>query len=146
MNFLYLPFLLQAGVMVVDEFCLHERRGLPKWERAGHPLDTISTMLVYYYMWLVPYEHGRVGMLIALATFSCIFITKDEIVHTEKCSSFENWLHSLLFILHPTTFFCAGYFWMNGGDPLLTIQPIVITVFLLYQILRWSIPWHKLTR
>jgi hypothetical protein len=144
MKLIYLPFIFQAIVMFADEFCLHERRGLPKWERLGHPLDTLSTMAVYFFLCFVPYAPERLGVLIGLATFSCFFITKDEAIHTEKCSPFEHWLHSLLFMLHPTCFLIAGHLWMTGGDILLNVAPIVVTIFFLYQILRWSIPWQRL--
>ena len=39
---LMLPIALQAMAMVVDEGWFHRRRGLPRWERLGHPLDTLT--------------------------------------------------------------------------------------------------------
>jgi len=29
--------------MGVDEFYFHRRRGLPRWERLAHPLDTMTS-------------------------------------------------------------------------------------------------------
>ena len=38
---LYLPFAVQGLAILVDEFWFHHRRGLPRWERLGHPIDTL---------------------------------------------------------------------------------------------------------
>ena len=41
-----IPFLAQAIVISVDESVIHNRRDLPRWERSGHPLDTLSVLVV----------------------------------------------------------------------------------------------------
>jgi hypothetical protein len=40
--FLFIPFALQMCCMAVDEVHFHRQRGLPRWERLGHPLDTLT--------------------------------------------------------------------------------------------------------
>ena len=40
-----IPIVLQGVIMVVDEGWFHRTRGLPRWERIGHPLDTLTIVL-----------------------------------------------------------------------------------------------------
>ncbi len=139
---LYLPFIIQGLIMMVDEFYFHEKRGLPKWEIIGHPLDSLSVLFCYAYLAFVNPTQTALTVYICLCVFSCLFITKDEWVHKEQCEPLENWLHSLLFILHPITFAAAGVLWFEGEHTFLVIQPVIILVFMSYQIIRWSRPWH----
>ena len=141
-----LPFLLQGLTMLVDEFHFHRARGLPLWERIGHPLDTISTLVCYLLVWLLPAGEGAFKLFLGLCIFSCLLITKDEFVHSEHCPAGENWLHSILFILHPVNFGILGYLWMSNNSllpNLLVIQlPLMITL-LFYQAIYWGILWKK---
>jgi len=141
MTLLYLPFILQGASMVVDEFYFHEKRGLPLWEKLGHPLDTLTVFFCYaYLLW----GSGDPLVYIGICSFSCLFITKDEFVHTEKCSGSEHWLHAMLFVLHPLSFLSAYYLFQAQELSFLKIQTGVIFSFMLYQALRWSIPWQRL--
>jgi hypothetical protein len=138
MKTLYLPFILQAIIMAVDEH-LHSKRNLPMWERIGHPLDTATVIIAFGYLAVSDYDPANLAFYILLCTFSCLFITKDEWVHKTECSSLEHWLHSLLFILHPLIFISAGLLWKNGeGEVFLSLLPFVLSLFMLYQIIRWS--------
>jgi hypothetical protein len=139
MKLLYLPFVLQGACMVVDEFYFHERRGLPLWERVGHPLDTLTVFICFLYLLV---GASNVTIYVALAAFSCLFITKDEFIHTDICTGTEQWLHALLFVLHPLSFLSAYYLWMQGELQFLQIQAAVIFIFMLYQGIRWSFPWR----
>jgi hypothetical protein len=144
MLFLFLPFGLQALAMFFDEFYFHRKRGLPLWERIGHPIDTLSVLSCYVFIFLNPVNDWNLKIYIGLCAFSCLLITKDEFVHTEKCEAKENWLHAMLFVLHPVTFLSAGFIWMNNLSPqFLIVQPIVTFVFMTYQILYWSPLWNK---
>ena len=139
MKLLYLPFFFQGACMVVDELYFHERRGLPLWEKIGHPLDTLTVLICYLYLLF-----GNVDVVTytALAAFSCLFITKDEFIHSEKCSGVEHWLHAVLFVLHPVSFLSA-YFLVSSQDlSFLQIQTAAIFFFMLYQVVRWSFPWR----
>ncbi len=41
---LLIPFLVQTFLITFDEWYFHLKRGLPKWERIGHPLDTLTAI------------------------------------------------------------------------------------------------------
>jgi hypothetical protein len=141
------PFVAQGLAISVDEFYFHRRRGLPRWECIGHPLDTLSVLLCYLCLLLLPYGEGARGLYLGLAVFSSLLITKDEFVHKDLCSKAENWLHAVLFILHPLTLIAAGFLWSEGrGLEILQIQAGLIFVFLLYQIFYWSPRWVKTSK
>src|SRR5262249_37133344 len=91
------PIGLQAAAQGCDEFYFHRRRDLPRWERIGHPLDTLTIVLCL--AWLL--AGGSLTGYIALAIGSTLFVTKDEGVHTKHCGAGEHWLHAMLFALHP---------------------------------------------
>ncbi len=142
MLLLLVPFALQGIAMFFDEFYFHHKRGLPLWERIGHPIDTLSVFSCYLFISLAEFNETNLYIYIGLCAFSCLLVTKDEFVHTEHCDAKENWLHSVLFILHPITFLSAGYIWFkNLNSDFLTFQPVVIFLFMIYQILYWSPLW-----
>jgi hypothetical protein len=143
MKWLYLPFILQGLCMLVDEFYFHEKRGLPRWERLGHPLDTLTVFATLVYLLM---DQVHAGVYVSLAIFSCLFITKDEFVHKEQCGAFEQWLHALLFVMHPILFLSAFWLWQVNDFTFLKIQSGIILAFLFYQIFRWSIPWRVLSK
>ena len=136
----YFPIFLQAIVMAIDELYFHRNRGLPTWEKIGHPIDTFSVFICYGILCIQEPSELALKIYISACLFSCLLVTKDEFVHTEKCGPLENWLHALLFILHPITFFCAGYIWFWHFNPLfLKIQLMVLFIVMLYQVLYWRI-------
>ncbi len=149
--FLVLPALVQALAMLVDEGWFHRRRGLPRWERVGHPLDTITVAACY--AWLVATDPGSahaLGIYAGLSTFSCLFITKDELVHKRVCEGWETWLHAILFVLHPIVFLTFGLIWASGKDAWLLRAQLALTLaFAAYQVLYWSVlcnPRQRTTR
>lgn len=143
MTYLYVPFILQGISMVVDEFYFHEKRGLFLWEKVGHPLDTLTVLFCYsYLLW----GSGDLTFYAVICGGSCLFITKDEFVHTAICPAAEHWLHALLFILHPLCFLAAYLLWQQGDTAFLRIQTFVILIFMFYQALRWSYPWRMQTK
>lgn len=143
MILLILPFILQGILMGVDER-LHMKRGLGLWERLGHPLDTLTVFVPMSYIAINDFTQSNQTVFIILAVFSCIFITKDEFVHAEECDKLENWIHSMLFVLHPIIFICAYIIWREYPDnTFLLIQPMVIGTFMSYQLIKWSIPWKQ---
>ena len=136
---LSVPFLFQGVAMFFDEIYFHRKRGLPLWERIGHPLDSLSVLLCYGFIYLKNPTTANIYIYIGLCAFSSLLITKDEFIHTEKCEARENWLHAFLFVLHPITFLCAGIIWKeNLSQPFLLFQPVVIFAFMMYQIIYWS--------
>ncbi len=133
------PFLIQGLIMFIDEFYFHRKRGLALWERVGHPLDSFTVFVCYVFIAFNVPSTFNLYIFSGLCIFSSVFITKDEFVHTVECVASENWLHSLLFILHPITFLAAGLIWFhNLSQTVLFSFPIVIFVFMLYQIIYWS--------
>lgn len=130
---------VQAAAIAVDEFYFHFKRGLPKWERIGHPLDTLSVLIVFLALNFTRYNGTTPVWLIGLMLFSCALITKDEWVHHEHCEAAESWLHSVLFLIHPLVFLASWNVWKDSGSHfLLQAQLAGLALFLLYQIIYWN--------
>jgi hypothetical protein len=140
MEWLFLPIILQAIAMVFDELYFHRKRGLPLWERNGHPIDTFSVILCYLFLVTQTPTDLTLKIYIALCAFSCLLITKDEFVHTEHCEAAENWLHAVLFVLHPITFFASGIIWQKKLSPtFLQVQLLLLLFVMFYQIIYWRL-------
>jgi hypothetical protein len=151
------PFVLQALITFFDEFYFHHKRGLPLWERIGHPLDTLTVLACYVFLKTHSFSEGNLAIYLGLVGFSCLFITKDEFVHHENSNAPEQWLHSVLFILHPIVLLSMLFTWVAPESiSFITIkdqqvfqtffegQFYIILLFLSYQIIYWSIPWKQL--
>ncbi len=162
--FWWIPFLVQALAIAWDEGYFHLRRGLPQWERMGHPLDTLSVLLCIAFALFVPFSPWAVKFYTFLAILSCLLVTKDEFVHKHHCPAAEQWLHALLFLLHPMTLLMAGAMWPASQGvalpewvaslftPLALLRPflvgelIALSLFFLYQIIFWNFVWNKKTQ
>jgi hypothetical protein len=152
--FLLAPFVIQGVVISFDEFYFHHQRGLGWWERLGHPLDTTALLICYYFIFNSAPTSDNILVFISLSTFSSLLITKDEFLHNSECGPTEQWLHSLLFVIHPVTLIVLGLVWVNSLNldvKMISIfnkfiigQVIFMGIFLSYQILYWSIPWKKI--
>lgn len=135
-----IPIGLQGVAMVVDEGWFHRARGLPRWERIGHPLDTLT--LVICLAWLVattPASSMALPVYVGLAICSTLFVTKDEGVRAKLCGAGEQWLHSVLFVLHPIVLAAFGYLWWTGAVGLLAGQLGLTIAFMAYQIIYWNL-------
>ena len=159
-RFLLIPFALQALLMAVDEFYFHWQRKLPRWERIGHPLDTLTVLLCLGFLLFVRPSPLSTAIYALLCIFSCLFVTKDEWVHKQECPAGEQWLHALLFILHPLLFISAGLLWMALHSGLPNLFDLIryegferrffisnlglIFAFGLYQAIYWNLLWKKL--
>ena len=158
--FILIPFIIQTLTILIDEFYFHVRRGLPKWERLGHPLDTLTVLACFAFILFVPYSSFALKIYVGLAVFSCLFVTKDEFVHKECCPASEQWLHALLFLNHPVVLTAAGLIWsitnqagpawLSGLIPyidqmrfFIAMQMAVTALFFLYQIIYWNFIWQK---
>ena len=159
--FAFIPFFLQALAIGFDEMHFHYKRGLPKWERIGHPLDTLSLLICLIFVLVIPFSATALKYYIGLAVLSCLMVTKDEFVHKHHCPAAENWLHALLFILHPITLAMTGLIWpiiqrvemplwleswLNNRYALelfLYAQAFSITLFFLYQLIFWNLLWKN---
>lgn len=142
---LLLPALLQMLAMAVDEFVFHRRRGLPRWERLGHPLDTLTALACYAWLLFAPAtKPSTLGVYLGLCAFSCLFITKDEFVHARLCGPQETWLHAVLFVLHPIVFLGFWLLAQRGGYRVLLQIELVLTLGLLFhQLVYWSPLWQR---
>ena len=138
---------LQAIAMLVDEWWFHRRRELPRWERIGHPLDTLSIVLCLGWLLLVPpAAASALPVYIALAIASTLFVTKDEGVHAKLCSAGEHWLHAVLFVLHPIVFVAFGVLWWSGARTIIAAQLVLTVGLMIYQLVYWSIWWKPRPR
>lgn len=156
-----IPFIIQALAIGFDEYYFHIKRGLPLWERIGHPVDTLSVIGCLLFILLVPYSAIAVKWYIGLAILSCLMITKDEWVHKHHCPASEQWLHALLFVNHPIVLSAAGIIWwvltgttapvwmnhwLNRPELLRTMlvfQTAFIILFFLYQVIYWNFIWKE---
>jgi hypothetical protein len=155
---IFVPFFVQAIAIGLDESLFHIKRGLPKWERIGHPLDTLSVLACLVFVLAVPYSPSLIKGYVALAIFSCLMITKDEFVHKHVCPAAEQWLHALLFVNHSILLTAVGLMWpkIHGNDspawlpadnlqPFLMVQSGMIILFFLYQVIYWNFIWREST-
>jgi 2-polyprenyl-6-hydroxyphenyl methylase / 3-demethylubiquinone-9 3-methyltransferase len=136
---LIVPIALQGAVMLIDELVCHRRRGLPRWERIGHPLDTLTVVACLAWLVAVRPNGGTLGVYVVMAIGSTLFITKDEPVHARLCGGGEHWLHAVLFALHPVVLAAAGFAWWSGGHgTLLAVQLAAAIGFGVYQAVYWN--------
>jgi hypothetical protein len=111
---LTVPFFLQALFHFFDEFHYHRKREpLPRWELWSHPVDTFGVLLLYSVCLFAPLGTWSVSGFVFLFLLSCFSVTKDEWVHKKHCSSGEQWLHALLFVIHPVTLLFAGLYGLS---------------------------------
>jgi len=138
---------LQGAIMCVDEFYCHMRRRVPSWERVGHPIDTFFFLACFVFALTTSPAAGREWIFVVLACVSTLMVTKDEFVHAGLCDGFEQFLHALLFILHPIVMISLGMLWSRGhlspelGSPMRVFvagQSSLIAGFLVYQVLFWN--------
>jgi hypothetical protein len=146
MAWLPLPLGLQALCMLVDELYFHRRRGLPRWERIGHPLDTLSVLACYGLALSLAPAPGNLTLYVVAAAASCLLVTKDEPIHAQHCRPLEHWLHALLFVLHPIVLGVGALLWLRQERTLLWLSFWLSAAFGLYQALYWNVPWKKLSQ
>ncbi len=156
-----IPFLLQTALITFDEYYFHVKRGLPKWERIGHPLDTLSVFSCFVFVWTVPYSPYALKWYMALCIGSCLLITKDEFVHKHHCPASEQWVHAVLFINHPILLYSLWLLWpiLHGAEAppwldswlshrevlqgFVLFQAVTVFAFMLYQIIYWNFVWKE---
>jgi hypothetical protein len=97
----------------------HIKRGLPKWERIGHPVDTLSFVMCLILVQMASYTTTNLIWYIILSSVSCLLITKDEFVHTHHCEGGEQWVHAVMFVNHSVMLTTLGLLWygVSGLHP-----------------------------
>lgn len=142
--FWILPFCLLGAAMCVDEFWFHRRRILPRWERIGHPIDTLGLMACVGVTLFSPPARPNLILYAALAVLSSLLVTKDEFVHARECRPMEHWLHAVLFMLHPVNLLATALLWVRGeAFWALEVQMAILAAFGVYQTLYWNLPWAR---
>jgi hypothetical protein len=143
MLFLWIiPFLLQAPLILLDEWIYHRKRGLPTWERIGHPLDTLSVVICLSLPSFAAYSPFSFKIYLGLAVFSCFMVTKDEWVHKHHCPAGEHWLHAVLFLNHPVLLTAAGFLWASAvpwAASFLKLQMCLAALLMIYQGVYWNV-------
>lgn len=128
---------VQGAAILFDEFVFHRRRGLPKWEVIGHPVDTMAVILCLLFLAFVDRTPTTEKVYFAMATISCLLVTKDEWVHRKHCSGEEMWLHAVLFMMHPLVLFSGYLEWEQRRPAFLAVSGAVF-VFFVYQVIYWN--------
>lgn len=132
--------------MLVDELHFHRARGLPRWERIGHPIDTLSVLACWCLALSLDPGLGQLRLYVAVACVSCLLVTKDELVHAEHCQPLEHWLHALLFILHPIVLGIGAWLWFRHERTLLWLCASTTAAVAAHQTLYWNTPWRARNR
>lgn len=143
-EFFFLPLLLQGAFIFIDEVFCHWRRGLARWERVGHPLDTLTLIVCFGIAAFSPFGSPQKMIYVGCSIFSCLFVTKDEWVHAKSCDGPELWLHSLMFLLHPLTLVGLFGAWERGLATWIHFATVSLVVFFLYQLIIWNVIRSKL--
>lgn len=130
--------------MFFDEFHFHRKRGLGRWEAIGHPVDTLFFLACFIQALIFEPSTENVPVFLFLSAASCLIITKDEWVHAKECDPLEQWLHALLFVLHPLALLVLYQAWTRGHTNLILIHSIFIGFFFLYQAIYWNRPKRNL--
>lgn len=129
-------WIIQGILMFVDEFYFHHKRRLKKWERIGHPVDTLFFALCFLFVLFNPFDNQSIFFILAI--FSSLIITKDEWVHSKECEPMEQWLHAVLFVIHPISIGALYFAWKQNLYNIIIIQSIIITLFGMYQTFYWN--------
>lgn len=155
------PLVAQGAAMAVDELHFHRRRGLGRWERIGHPLDTLTMLACIGFALVTRPTAPNLARYAALALVSCAFVTKDEFVHARRCAGGEHWLHAVLFVVHPIALASIGLLWpvfqgvtwpgwewlraAGGAARALPVQFALTAAFCVYQTVYWNVRWPSRT-
>lgn len=155
-RYLLFPFVVQTLCMAVDELYFHRQRKLPRWERLGHPVDTLMVLVCFGWLLVMPPSSLNLGIYVGLSLCSSLLVTKDEFIHHQCCCAAEHWLHAVLFSVHPLVLLSAGLFWPAWhAQPLSFIRhlgfesefllgsTLLTGAFGLYQLIYWNFVWPQ---
>lgn len=147
--------------MLFDEFYFHHKRKLPKWERIGHPIDTLFFIFCYCLVIFFPLTQFYIILFLIFSVISSFIIIKDESVHKKYCATPEQFLHAILFILHPIILIILFLCWPLFSEishpkfvelNLLNLKKFIIgqfflsIIFLFYQIIYWNFIFKDIKR
>jgi hypothetical protein len=117
---------------------------------SGHPLDTLTVIACFLFLVVNTFDWENLAIYVGLSVFSCLFVTKDEWIHSKECVPLENWLHALLFVLHPIILGSAGVLWFlrdlenqaSISSAVLQGQVYAGVVVMVYQVGYWCV-WKR---
>ena len=141
-----LPFLIHNTIMMIDEFYYHHKRILPRWEKLGHPADTVTYIFCLGLVLFLPHQRWTI-LYLCVALFSTLFVFKDMPIHAHYCSFGEKCLHGLMYFLHPLQLLILGVFHQQiniDSSDLIFFQKFLWVQFSLalltcvYQIVYWN--------
>ncbi len=142
-----MAFFAQSGLITLDEWACHRRRLLPRWELIGHPVDTFCLILFFTALTILPSASAPArAVVLILGGLSCLITTKDEWVHKDLSTGFENWLHAMLFLIHPVVAGLYFLLWMQsapGSATLFHISLVMTVLFFIYQCITGWLRWPK---
>lgn len=132
-------FVAEGLLMFVDEYLFHRKRIIPLWEVWGHPVDALTVALAFLWLYVAPLDY-KLPVYVVLSVSSCLCVTKDEWVHKKYCEGFENWLHAVLFLLHPVMF-VAG--WELQHITYFVMVPVFAIATGLFQLIYWKSRYER---
>lgn len=131
-----IAFLVQAMIIIFDEFYFHRARFLPRWELVGHPIDTFCLLFFLLTIQTISRDSSMgLPAVIMTGVISCLVITKDEWVHKKHATGTESWLHALLFVIHPVV--VGAFFllwWSSEGAGLMRLATGAVALHFFYQV------------
>lgn len=128
---------MQGILLLYDDVVLHRRRGLPRWERAGHPIDAFFFSLpIAIAAFGGPTTPS--GVYWTLSFLSCIIILKDEWVHVGRIGALEATIHAALFVIHPVTLVAAWRLAQTGETLGLVLAWIALLGVVSFQTIYWN--------
>ena len=128
----------QSGLMLVDERVFHRLRGLDARESWGHVADSVVFAGALAPAALLAPARGAAALYALLAFVSTLLVTKDEWIHTRECQAAENWVHALMFSLHPCVLIAVGALWARGeGGALRAGLPLAVVAYAFFQWFYW---------
>lgn len=128
---------IQGMLLVYDDLVLHQRRGLPRWERIGHPIDAFCFSLP---IGLAAWKGSETSSTLygGLSLLSCVIILKDEWIHVGRINALEATLHAALFVLHPVTLYLAWELAKTGQTFGLLLAWMALVGVVVFQIIHWN--------
>lgn len=136
---------IQGAAILFDEFFFHRKRGLPKWEVIGHPIDTITVIACLLFLAFADKTPTNEKIFLVMAVASSICVTKDEWIHRKYCSAEEMWLHAVLFMMHPLALYLGYREWEDLRPTFLAVAG-GISCFLIYQLVYWNFRYYRVRK
>jgi hypothetical protein len=128
---------IHALLLAYDDIVLHRRRGLPRWERIGHPIDAaFFSFPIGFVAWMGASASPSIYFILAL--MSCLIIIKDEWVHVKRINGLEATLHAALFVIHPVTLYTAWELGKTGQTSGLRWTWVALLGVVAFQIVYWN--------